>query len=402
MVSNMSGNYGINFGGLVGQGPIFNFSSVRPAPGPRALGTTVASERGIIYFPRDYTHIDHHVSFAIKKFTGVTRTSSLQSDSAIFGQNPERRQAGSLSAYITLPMPSQLVANYNMDYANPTLSPIGELLTHAASIAKAEDTSAAVGSGINNITQAIRNQSAGTVISQAMTATQQAITRIFQTIQGAANPNAAGALGIGVAATGAARTGPIGQAVIANLTGVVSNPHKVILFQGVQHREHSFTFSLSPRNLREAKDLMEIIYQFKLSMHPKYGVGQATPSVVRNLSLPFVEGQTANELENSVRTFGAASRAFFEYPNVFDIEFSQADKSGDPGIRTLGKNKRLFTIGECVLQSFSVDYHPLNYPAYVASIGNSAEPLMPSQVNLTMRFLETDIVTKDQIVEYNR
>lgn len=416
MVSNMSGSYGINIGGLLGQGPIFRFT---PNAGPRRQGAIrTGTGRPTLYFPGDYTYIDHFVTFAVKKFTGVTRTSSLQSDSTLFGTGTNRRtNAQELQAHITLPMPSSLVANYNLDYANPTLSPLGELIAHAASIADVPSAAGAIGSGIAGISNAITNatqQTPGEIFSRTMTATQQAIVNVFQTIQGTTSSGAAraaGAAAVGIGATAAARTGGAGQAIIASLTGVVANPHKVILFQGVQHREHSFIFTLSPRNYDEAKVLFEIIYQIKYAMHPKYGVGETTGTAANALisPLPGIPQGTGQTLENSIGTFGAASRAFFEYPNVFDIEFSQADKTGSDGFVTptagnalVGKTTRLFTIGECVLQSFSVDYQPLNFPAYVASIKDPNAPLMPNQVVLTLRFQETDIVTKDQISKYNR
>lgn len=396
----MSGSYGINIGGLVGQGPLFRFTP--GAASPRGQGVIrTAINAPVLYFPRDYTHIDHHVSFIIKKFRSVTRTSSLQSDSQIFGQSS--RQAAERLAHITLPMPSSLVANYSIDYANPSLSPLGELLAHAASIADPVNTSREIGQGIQRINQTLSGQTTGGAVASAMQAIQTQVSNLFATIQGQTSGqvgNAAAAAAVGGAAVAARGTGGLGQTVIANLTGIVSNPHKVILFQGVDHRQHSFTFELSPRNYDEAITMMSIIYQIKRAMHPKYGVGETAPQVAQNLLSPSFP-ETATGLSQGISSFGAASRAFFEYPDVFEIEFSQADKFTGNQLPSLS-NKRLFTIGECVLQSFSVNYQPMNFPAYVASINDPTAPLMPSKIDMTMTFRETDIVTKDQIDKYNR
>jgi len=401
----MSGRYGINIGGLLGQGPIFQFTpgAVRPRRNP----TTGIGQ--ILYFPRDYTHIDHHVSFLIKEFRSITRTSSLESDSQIFGQST--RNAARRIAHITLPMPTSLVANYTMDYANPNLSALGELLTHAASIADAGQAASAIGTGIQQISQALASQTPGQTVSRILTSVRNEINSIFQTIQGQSSGQAgrlAGAAAVGGAALAAGQTGALGQSIIANLTGVVANPHKVILFQGVNHREHTFTFELSPRNYDEAKTMMNIIYQIKRAMHPKYGVGTAAPEVAGNLLGPLFS-ETAQGVAEGIRSFGAASRAFFEYPNVFEIEFSQADKTAAGQLNNnefftgpSGLTKRLFTIGECVLQNLNVNYHPMNFPAYVASIKDPSAPLMPNKIDITMTFKETDIVTKDQIDHYNR
>lgn len=398
-MSSSSGSYGINIGGLVGQGPIFRFT-------PSARPRNVSSERNILFFPIDYTHIDHHVSFIIKSFKSVTRTSSLESDNQIFSQSS--RDTQTLKSHITLPMPTSLVANYTMDYANPSLSPLGELLAHAASIVDVSTTAGRIGSGLQQITSALSTQTTGQNVAQAMTAIQTQINSIFATVQNQGS-NLLSAAAVGGAALAARNVGGLGQAVIANLTGVVANPHKVILFQGVDHRNHVFSFELSPRNYREAKTIIDIIYQIKLAMHPKYGVGN-TPQAVGNLLSPLFP-ETAQGLASGINSFGAASRAFFEYPDIFEIEFAQADKNGSTSLSQSGEvigqqpspgRRRLFTIGECVLQGFSVNYHPLNFPAYVASIEDPASPLMPSKIDITMSFKETDIVTKDQIERYNR
>jgi hypothetical protein len=149
-------------------------------------------------------------------------------------------------------------------------------------------------------------------------------------------------------------------------------------------------------------------------MHPKYGLGERAPAFFSEISTGLGAPQFGAGAAQGLNEFGTASRAFFEYPNVFDIEFAQADKStgNNPsfsnlpeilqnGRRTAGP-KRLFTIGECVMESMTVDYQPLNFPAYVASIKDPFAPLIPSQIVISMAFKETDIVTKDQIERYNR
>jgi len=396
----MTGSYGINIGGLLGQGPIFQFT-----PGARPRGNPTTGMGQILYFPRDYTHIDHHVSFIIKDFRSITRTSSLESDSQIFGQST--RNAARRIAHITLPMPTSLVANYTMDYANPSLSPLGELLTHAASLADPVSTAGVAGTQLNEIRQAVANQTTGGAVAGAMQTIQDRIGALFQTLQNSSSRqagNAASAIAVGGAGFALQNTGSLPRSVIANLTGIVANPHKVILFQGVDHRQHTFTFELSPRNYDEAKTMMNIIYQIKRAMHPKYGVGETAPQATQNLISPLFP-ETGQGLGEGIRSFGAASRAFFEYPNVFEIEFSQADKTAGPLFPDEARLvflKRLFTIGECVLQSFNVNYHPMNFPAYVASINDPSAPLMPNKIDMTMTFRETDIVTKDQIERYNR
>jgi hypothetical protein len=401
----MSG-YGFNIGGLVGRGPLLRFSPGQNPP-------RNVSGRSTLYFPSDYSNIDHHISFLVKKFTRVTRTSTLNSDSPLFGNRSIN--AASPIAHITLPMPAQLSVGYGIDYADPELTALGELVAHAASIAT-PDQAGEIAQNIRSAVSTAGSQTTGQNVAGMMQGMQQAIQRALTTIQGASSPQGGFVAGVGTAAAAASisRTLPNQlNAILANLTGVVANPHKVILFTGVKHRTHTFTFNLSPKNKKEGEDMMEIIFQLKKAMHPRYGLGEKLPRFASQISTGLGAPEFGAGAAEGLNTFGAASRAFFEYPNVFDIQFAQGDRnlqqSGNPVngvsqhfVGASGGTKRLFSIGECVMESMTVDYQPLNFPAYVASIKDPFAPLIPSQIVISMAFKETDIVTKDQIEQYNR
>ena len=401
----MSG-YGFNIGGLVGRGPLLRFSPGQNPP-------RNVSGRSILYFPSDYSNIDHHISFLVKKFTRVTRTSTLSSDTPLFGNRSIN--AASPIAHITLPMPAQLSVGYGIEYADPELTALGELVAHAASIATPEQAGEIAGN-IRNAVSSAGSQSTGQNVAGMMQGMQQAIQRALNTIQGASSQQGGFAAGVGTATAAAtiSRTLPNQlNAVLANLTGVVANPHKVILFTGVKHRTHTFTFNLSPKNKREGDAMMGIIFELKRAMHPRYGLGEKLPQFASQISTGLGAPEFGAGAAEGLNTFGAASRAFFEYPNVFDIEFAQGDRSLQPSgnpingiyqnfVGSRGGTKRLFSIGECVMESMTVDYQPLNFPAYVASIKEPNAPLIPSQIVISMAFKETDIVTKDQIEQYNR
>jgi hypothetical protein len=311
-------------------------------------------------------------------------------------------------------MPAQLSVGYGIDYADPDLTALGELVAHAATIA----TPRQAGEIAENIRSAVStagSQTTGQNVAGMMRGMREAIERAVNTIQGTTSQQAGFAAGVGTAAAAASisRTLPNQlNAILTNLTGVVANPHKVILFTGVKHRTHTFTFNLSPRNKSEGEKMMEIIFQLKRAMHPKYGLGERAPAFFSEISTGLGAPQFGAGAAQGLNEFGTASRAFFEYPNVFEIEFAQADKnSGNYSSyssevlengRVTSAPKRLFTIGECVMESMTVDYQPLNFPAYVASIKDPSAPLIPSQIVVSMSFRETDIVTKDQIDKYNR
>jgi hypothetical protein len=123
-------------------------------------------------------------------------------------------------------------------------------------------------------------------------------------------------------------------------------------------------------------------------MSPKYGIGN-----VGELSGGLIQGlgggaEFANQFTQGAREGGEASRAFFEYPEVFQIKFT--------------RESTLFSIGESVLKSFSINYHPQNYPAYVRSLTQGGSKAYPAEVVIDMVFLETDVVTKEQIEQNGR
>ena len=129
-------------------------------------------------------------------------------------------------------------------------------------------------------------------------------------------------------------------------------------------------------------------------MLPKYGMGGAE-DLLRNA---FSGGGQSTNLAAAVNAAegiappspdlvtqaASTSRAFFEYPDVFKITFNN--------------EKTLFTIGESVLESFDIDYHPQNYPAYVRSL-SSPNVAHPASISISMSFKETDIITKEQVDE---
>ena len=75
------------------------------------------------------------------------------------------------------------------------------------------------------------------------------------------------------------------------------------------------------------------------------------------------------------------SRAFLTYPDTFRIFFSD--------------HYYLFNIGNSVLTSFEVNYHPMGTPAYVRSWSTGLAA--PAVVEINMSFNETNMVTRDSI-----
>ena len=130
--------------------------------------------------------------------------------------------------------------------------------------------------------------------------------------------------------------------------GLALNPQKIVLLQGVGFRRHTFAYRLSPRNKEESDRIKAIIQQFKFSAHPSLAAG------------------------------GLA----FTYPDFFEI--------------TTNSNYT-FDIGPSFLESIDVEYHGQGFPAYHRNTDGS-EIRAPAEVNLTLRFLETEILTRERLL----
>jgi hypothetical protein len=135
--------------------------------------------------------------------------------------------------------------------------------------------------------------------------------------------------------------------------GFAVNPQVQVLFQGVDFRQFSFDFVLTPYSQEEADTIKEIIKRFKYAAAPEMGT-------------------------NGVFNKGL----FMKIPDTFEIKFLYK------GAENLNVNK----IGECVLQDIDVDYSGSGTWA----THNDGSPV---QIKLSLRFKETIIIDKNRITE---
>ena len=157
-----------------------------------------------------------------------------------------------------------------------------------------------------------------------------------------------GAAGVVAQFAQGALNNPIAQAFGKVALGLALNPQKIVLLQGVGFRRHTFAYRLSPRNKEESDRIKAIIQQFKFSAHPSLAGG------------------------------GLA----FTYPDFFEI--------------TTNSNYT-FDIGPSFLENIDVEYHGQGFPAYHRNTDGS-EIRAPAEVNLTLRFLETEILTRERLL----
>jgi len=152
--------------------------------------------------------------------------------------------------------------------------------------------------------------------------------------------NLAGKIGGGAGAAGA---------ILKVAGGVALNQHKIVLFTGVNFREHQFSWKLSPKNRKESNDIKKIIDLFAYYSHPEY----------------------------------IAGGLFFKYPEYFEIKFRHPEY--------------LFKLQPSVCKDIKVNYHGQGYAAYIRDANGGGVPA-PAEIELSLTFLETEIVTKQSLM----
>ena len=135
--------------------------------------------------------------------------------------------------------------------------------------------------------------------------------------------------------------------VISAATGTAANPKKEQVFQGVEFRKFSFEYQFYPRDEFEAENVLNIIHQFKLHMHPEF-----------KSELNYV----------------------WIYPSEFDITYYTN------GAENLNLHKHT----SCILESMNVNYTPNgNFSVFANG--------MPTQINLSLEFRELQLASKESI-----
>ena len=310
-------------------------------------------------FPGDIDNIGHWMIFRAFETTQLDRT----------GSSTKRPKFA-----ITLPVPGNLGTTYNLNYTEQDAGALQQTIIDALGGDKNAQTSMAAmagGGAAGGFVGALAGKgSAKAIVEGAIAGAVGAAT--IDTLTGGTSGQVAANEVIGqLGGTGALLTGAF---------GVARNPHKVVLFESVGFRTHSFRYEFVPQNLTEAQNLREIIKLFKHAASPSL-------NLKKTLDLGSAVG---GKVDLKINVSGG--KHFFGYPDYFDIEFRHQPK-GDAGF--------LFSIGASVLTSIEVDYHPAGIPTYARSENNPDDP-SPTSIKLGLTFKETEIVTKENITEKGR
>ena len=270
-------------------------------------------------FPSDLTMNNNWIEFKAMPTKG-----SLEGDVlSQLGITGIGSAIGTEGGTVRLPLPAGLSTDYNPTYSTP-------------------DLGMAAGSALKPFDRAIygNNDIPGQAAAGAGLA-GAGITGIGALLGG----TAAAKTVMGGMSTMGISAGTAGDAALKVFGGIATNPHKIVLFTGVDFRDHSFSWKLSPRNRRESDIIRRIIAMFTYYSHPEF----------------------------------VAGGLFFKYPEFFQIKFA--------------RDAYLFKMRPSVCTDIKVDYHPQSYPAYIRNADGSGEPA-PAEVSLSLTFKETEIISK--------
>jgi hypothetical protein len=273
-----------------------------------------------VNFPEELFENDHYIEFTAKQTRGVAEDALGSSLGISLGST-------TLGGTIRLPMPSNLSTDYNPEYSTPNLGSAAGMALKPSDQAIYGNPTMGNQAMVGNSLQGLINALGGGVVGAA---TDYGLGKINEL---------AGKIGGGEGTAGA---------ILKVAGGIAQNPHKIVLFTGVNFREHHFSWKLSPKNRKESNAIKQIIDMFTYYSHPEY----------------------------------IAGGLFFKYPEFFEIKFRHPEY--------------LFNLQPSVCKDVRVNFHGQGYPAYIRDWNGGGAPA-PAEVELSLSFMETEIVTKQSL-----
>ena len=178
-------------------------------------------------------------------------------------------------------------------------------------------------------------------------------------------------------------------------TGVVSTNRMELLFERMNRRTFSYTFTFVPQTETEAKDIQEIIFMFKHGMHPELssGYGDSNNPIISGAKK--VVQKFSGTTDKGPKGSGTVKPGrFFKMPDTFDIEYMSYGKV----------NNFIHKISTCYCENVSVNYGGDKFRAYDITdgmewpgSGGSGAP--PQTIALTVNFKEVEFLNKSHIRE---
>jgi hypothetical protein len=262
----------------------------------------------------------------------ITQTNiSVQTAATALGNRESQLTKTKTLGYVTLPIPNDLSESNGVGWGEDSLSSITAALMSNATQFADKVASGSVQGTLGSLEKAVGNLNNPAI--------QDRFKRFLIVNAGAS-----------ILKLGGINVNP--EAYISRVTGVAINPNLELLFNGPKLRQFAFTFKMTPRSEKEAKNIRSIIKFFKKGMSPR-------------------------------RTTTAEKSIYLGTPNVFQMKFV----SGSGGeITSIGKMKT------CALVSCGVNYTP---DGFYAAYSDSKTGSQPIAVVLTLGFTELTPIFSD-------
>ena len=143
-----------------------------------------------------------------------------------------------------------------------------------------------------------------------------------------------------------------GNQLQALTAGRIMNPFTEQVFNGVQFRNHSFTFKMFAKNKTEAKEILSIVKYLKVGSLPQ--LGDADLDFINNLKDTFnPEGDGADAASSGGSTAVNLQGKFLKVPDRYLLEFVRLD----PNSNTIKKLPH-YKFHPCVCNSIGINYTP--------------------------------------------
>lgn len=265
---------------------------------------------GNLRFPLEYENPEgnHFITFRAFRYSRIAKTSK--------GSKIQK-------AIIKLPIPSNLTDGWKANYSNLTLGSFGGQVEKELGGAGTAAIAAALGKG--DLGSLSLKDGVG--------------WRLLKAGGVAAIRNSAQALGAKL------NLDVVGTAEV--VAGAAINPHIATTFEGVDFKQHSFSYKLSARSKPESEMISTIIDAFKFHMLPSL----------------------------------SASGSVFDFPDEWQIQFSK------------DIIQHLYTFRPCILRSFNVSYNGQGTPVFFK------DGKAPVDIDIELGFEEVEIATKETILQ---
>ena len=241
---------------------------------------------------------------------------------------------------VALPMPTNLIDDYKVEYADATLGPIGATAVGVGSQIADDYSLDGIGKALKNGLRSVNRNMLGQVVAK----------KAIEMIPGISTGDAKATAG----------------QIVTSATNMAVNPYNVGVFKSVGFKQFNFTFKLFPLNQDDTDHLNDVIKFFKSSMLPEDEI------IPGHGGHPDFTYQQKSGLQT--------------LPHRFSISFQTNSAS-----RSKGRySEYMFKVEDAALSSFSVDYEGEGGPAFFKKTG------APMAATLNMTFMESKIHTRER------